>query len=375
MCVPGGVPRPMSRWSAMALVAAIGLLSAVSRAYAARAYGPEEEALIRRGIEFRKALDDLAARAEFQKAYDLTHSPRAAAQLGLAEFALGRWEDADAHVGEALRVPSDPFITKYRGELEESLATIKSHIARVDVVGEPTGAEVFVNGRGAGQLPLGGPVSVSAGQVDVELRAVGFKRQSRTVTLAPGQYQRMAMRLEREGDSGLALQGKAKLDVGPTNGSAPTGTTDSPPSNTPRAAGSSSSVHAVAKWSALGLGGAGLATGIASTFVYRSSLHTFEGLHNRGCFDNGGRAVDAAGNSVEECQPSLDSYRTARTWAIVGFVGAGVFAATWLVLMLTEPERDGPSRSAEQSVEKTKAAMRWTCAPSPSVGVTCAAQF
>jgi len=90
-------------------VALVAVALGAVPARAAKPYGPEEEALIRRGIEYRKALDDLSARAEFQKAYDLTHSPRAAAQLGLAEFGLGRWEDAEAHVSEALRKPSDPW--------------------------------------------------------------------------------------------------------------------------------------------------------------------------------------------------------------------------------------------------------------------------
>jgi hypothetical protein len=58
--------------------------------------------LIRRGIELRKAHDDPGAVPYFQKAYDLVHTPRAARQPGLAEQALGRWEDAEQHVREAL---------------------------------------------------------------------------------------------------------------------------------------------------------------------------------------------------------------------------------------------------------------------------------
>lgn len=164
----------------------------------------DEETLIHKGVELRRARDDLAARAEFQKAYDLTHSPRAAAQLGLAEFALGRFEDAEAHVSEALHAQSDPWINKHRKELDQSLANLQTHVARVEVIGDPLGAEVYVNGRLSGRLPLDNPVTVSEGQVDVELRAPGFERGSRTITLSGQQYQRLVIRLARDRGAAVA---------------------------------------------------------------------------------------------------------------------------------------------------------------------------
>lgn len=356
-----------------------GLTTMSHRAQAAKAYGTEEEALIRRGIEFRKAMDDLAARAEFQKAYDLTHSPRAAAQLGLAEFALGRWEDADAHVTEALRTPKDPFIAKYRTELDDSLTTIKNHIGRVDVVGEPPGAEVAVNGRVAGVLPLAAPVTVSAGQVDVELRAPGYKGLTRTVTVTPGQYQRMVMRLERDLPRGVAPGpvadggGPDARRTDPIGHGSSNPATDAQPA--PVAPPGAVSARGIAKWTALGLAGASLATGITSTFLYRSNVQEFESLHSHGCYDRGGQAVDEDGNAIAECQPSLNGYRTARKWQIVGFVGAGVFAATWLALMLTEPDRDEPQASPSGPPERASAALRWVCGPSSAVGISCATRF
>jgi hypothetical protein len=374
----------MFRRSAIALSLLGALVSSTTAVVAAPAYDPEEEALIRRGIELRKALDDEAARAAFQKAYDLTHSPRAAAQLGLAEFALGRWEDADAHVGEAMRAPKDPFIAKHRGQLEGSLVTIKSHLARVDVVGEPVGAEVFVNGRAAGQLPLSGPITVSAGQVDVELRAPGFKRASRTVALLAGQYQRMVMRLERPssapgGDSGARAESGGGTVTRPTTGSdnaRSSPATDADPAQGPEPTGDRAhSAHTVAKWTALGLAGAGLATGIASSLVYRNGVQTFQGLHNGGCYDSGGLAVDADGNRVPDCQPSLNTYRAARTWQIIGFASAGAFAATWLILMLTEPEPGDTPPSSSGNTAATGSAMHWACAPSLLGGFSCAARF
>ena len=81
----------------------------------------DAEKLIRHGIELRKAHDDEGAARAFQQAYDQVHTPRAAGQLGLAEQALGRWEDAERHVGEALRTGGDPWVAKNRATLDEAL--------------------------------------------------------------------------------------------------------------------------------------------------------------------------------------------------------------------------------------------------------------
>lgn len=357
------------------LVAAlVGSVGVAGWAHAAEPYGPEEEALIRRGIEYRKTMDDLAARAEFQKAYDLTHSPRAAAQLGLAEFALGRWEDAEAHVGEALRSPRDPFIIKYRAQLEESQATIKSHIARVEVIGEPVGAEVLVNGRIVGRLPMTVPASVSAGQVEVELRAPGFRAGSRSLNLSAGQYQRVVIRLEKESappQAQAARESAAVSSVSRREAGTPAAE-DGESGPAPAPAGPS--VHRIAEWTALGLTGAALATGLTASVAYKMNKDAFNSFHDGGCFDKGGTAVDGLGNRLADCQDALDNYKTARTWMIVGFASAGVFAATWAVLALTEPEDDATTQAGTTTARRSPT---WMCSPTAAAGpgATCAFQF
>src|SRR6478609_9704495 len=120
----------------------------------------ESDRLIRHGIELRKALDDEAAALEFQKAYDLIHTPRAAGQLGLAEQALGRWEDAEHHIREAMQASGDPWIVKNQAVLADALGIIQGHLGRVEVMGDPEGADVSVNGRKVGKLPLAEAVPV-----------------------------------------------------------------------------------------------------------------------------------------------------------------------------------------------------------------------
>jgi hypothetical protein len=339
-----------------------------------------EEALISRGVGLRKTGNDQEAREMFRKAYDRFHTPRSAAQLGLAEQALGRWEDAETHMGEALRFEDDPWIKKNLEPLKQAMTVIKSHIARVEVFGEPEGAEVLVNGRAVGRLPLPAAVSVSAGEVDVEARAPGFKREVRKLTLVGGQYQRLGLRLEKEAAASPPGEAVGRTSPSATSvgqAASPDGAEVDAKGADPAAATASdgdgpSPLRQAAKWTSLGLAGVGVVVGVTSTLVRMSKLNEFKSAHGGGCVDAGGRAVDVNGVPVPECQGPLNAYASARTWQLVGFVSAGVFAATWLVLLLTEPSAPPASRSNHAASAKRSAICGLT---GDLRGATCAFEF
>src|SRR5260221_6790394 len=120
----------------------------------AQAADSAEEALIREGIEHRRRQEDAAALPLFQQAYELHHSPRSAAQVGLDEIALGRWIDADRHLEEALAAPSDPWIRKNRTILRQALDNVGRQLGELEILGSPEGAEISVEGEVRGTLPL-----------------------------------------------------------------------------------------------------------------------------------------------------------------------------------------------------------------------------
>jgi hypothetical protein len=97
---------------------------------AAGAAGGDEDAQIRRGLELRRAGHDEAAQLELQQTYDQDPSPRAAAQLGFVEQALGQWARAKEHVDEALQTPDDPWIRRNRPIIEGARDTIAAHLTR-----------------------------------------------------------------------------------------------------------------------------------------------------------------------------------------------------------------------------------------------------
>jgi len=156
----------------------------------------EEDALIHRGIELRKQGNDRAALDEMQRAYAIKRAPRAAAQLGFTEQALGLWPDAEEHVHEALTATGDAWVRKYRTTIEAALATIRDHVGRVQIDGGEPGAQVTVNGRAVGSIPLRDSVPVNAGPVDVEMRASGYAPALKTVNVAAGELTRVSFTLQ-----------------------------------------------------------------------------------------------------------------------------------------------------------------------------------
>ena len=365
-------------WITRVRAAAVFIVIWTTGLGAGRAYATDAESeadkLIRHGIELRRALDDEAAAREFQRAYKLEPTPRAAAQLGLAKQALGLWEEAEPYVAEALRAAGqDTWATKNRAVLDEALGTIHRHLGRVEVIGDPEGAEVSVNGRRVGKLPLAQPVRVSAGQVDIEIRAPDYLSAQRTVTLVGGQYQRVVIHLTRveatkadlpkaeratlETDkASVAPQQDQQVPIGPA--ATATGSSDVE-------RGAPSRARTALKWTAAGLAVGGLAVGVLGTSLHSSNVTRFD---EHPCRNKGGSGVLIDGTPDATCQSLLDTFRTDQKVAIIGFAAAGAFAATWLFLFLTEPSpAGGPTANAS---------LRTFCTPSLSdLGFACTSRF
>jgi hypothetical protein len=135
-------------WTSCA-VAVLAVLAGTSQVQAGT---PDEaESLIQKGIELRRAHKDFEALGYFRQALAVAQTPRAYAQIALAEQALAHWVDAEQHLGAALSVGDDSWIRKNRAVLESSGATIRSHIGQLELTGEPEGARVRVNGSRRGR--------------------------------------------------------------------------------------------------------------------------------------------------------------------------------------------------------------------------------
>ena len=153
-------------------IAVAAVLSAAALSSPARADShddAEADAAIKRGVELRRHAKDQDALEEFRKAYALVKSPRALAQVGLAEQALGRWVDAENDLAEAMASKSDPWIRKNLSTLNGAVDVIRKHLGSLDVIG-PAGAELLIDGHSAGTLPLAKPARVPIGSLTIEVQ-------------------------------------------------------------------------------------------------------------------------------------------------------------------------------------------------------------
>jgi hypothetical protein len=184
------------------------------------------EALLRRGAELRKQDRHEEALDLFRKAHALSPSGRTLAQMGLAEFSLKSYVDAETHLVTALASDS-PWIAKNRAVLEQALGDVRKHVAIVTVAG-PAGTDVAVNGRSVGRLPLSEPLHIAEGQVRIEGTAPDRQPATLDVTLAGGKEFKASLDLApvpasvpalaptgaAAAPSGPALSGGATADTG-----------------------------------------------------------------------------------------------------------------------------------------------------------------
>jgi hypothetical protein len=353
-------------------LAGIGLAAALLSAPRAGWSAPADKGddLVSRGVKLRRAGDDQGALPLFQKAYETTHAPRAAAQLGFCEQALGQWTDAETHVTEALKAGDDAWVRSNRATLESSLVVIKSHIGRIEIAGDPVGAQVLVNGIVVGALPLPEPVRIPAGQVEIELRAPGYGRAVRSVRVDGGQFQKVALRAERQAPP-VAATPAAKppapaavaspppvASLPPTVASSPTVTVASAAASSDTAAGTPSSEgpgsapsvsasggsaeaapgwRAPVKWVSLGLGAAALGVGVYGILHNRSLVDQFDGGCGIDPVTGEARAPSGSLMTNAGCADLKRSYESASTLGLAGLIGAGVFGAAGVILWITEP--------------------------------------
>ena len=172
-------------------------LAAALAAPWARAESAEEAALIEQGVALRERGEDEAALGSFSRAWALGRGAHARAQMALAEYALGRWLEAEAHLREALAVTDDPWIDAHRAELTGQMGEIVQHIGALEVTSDAPGTELWLAGRRIGALPLAAPLRLPEGAVTLEARAPGYHPRTREVVVTHGAPGRVSFTLER----------------------------------------------------------------------------------------------------------------------------------------------------------------------------------
>jgi len=371
----------------LALSFAFAVLVIGTAGRTARAAGDEAtaDAAIRRGVELRKLGKDQDALEEFRKAYAAAKTPRALAQIGLAEQALGRWVDAEADLDSAVASKSDPWIRKNATTLNGALEVIRRHLGSLDVIG-PEGAELRVDGRAAGVLPLSRPARVPIGNLTIEVRKAGFFAVTRPISITPGELTRETVDLQPVAVAAPPVSSTPRpreglpqpMQAGGSGGgdeTLPNGTRPGPDSGGGTAADPGASAdrswHRTLGWTAAVGALLGAAGGVGA-LVYRSGKIT--NANDLACHvdDSKGTVNPEDPANAGRCSDLASAASGAKLGAIISFSAAGALAVTAVVLFATAPSSSGRSAAAAHST----ATAGLTCGPTIAVtGMACNLRF
>jgi hypothetical protein len=286
----------------------------------------DAEKLIKKGIALRSQRKDKEALEAFREANKLEASPRAVAQMALAEEALEDWVGAERDLEQAIASRSDAWIKSKIGPLEESLRVVREHLGTLQLEGT-AGAMVEVNGRALGKLPLESPLRVRAGSVTVLATLEGFVALER-ITSVPAQ-----------GEARVSLELQAKRDDAQKAPPAPP-----PPQASPSPSGPVTPEAAVARastekegsstlaWIAAGGAALGTAAGVVSLIIRAKNVAKYN--------DD---SICAPGNGltrIQNCPGARSAAYEAQTAAIISFAAGAALAITSAVLFVTASPED-----------------------------------
>jgi hypothetical protein len=264
---------------------------------------PETDVLVSRGIQLRAQGKDNEALEAFQQAAKVDPgSVRVQVHLATVYQALGNWLLADEYLTQALSQQNHPYVIRHRRVLDDAKRVIDENIGRLEVDGEPPGAEVRLNGRLVGSLPLAEPVRMTVGSYLLEVQRDGYYPMRRPIVLSGGGLVRESIRLEPL-PSG-ARGSSASFSAGPLGMTEP-GVDDGQP-------------RAWLTWTLAG------AAGVAGAVTLGAVLYREE--HAERWNDNS-QCLELNRTRSEVCGEERDKVETAETVALVSGVLTGLFAA------------------------------------------------
>jgi hypothetical protein len=317
-----------------------------STARLARAQSEDDpEKLIKQGNDMRRAGDNTRAYGYFKRAYDISHTPRAAAQLGLMEQSLERFAESERHFTEALAA-SDPWIDQNRGVLEDSRKKVRAHLGRVELQGVPSGTTVEIAGQPGVPLPPDGVIWIKPGDSELRIAAPAHEPATKKVSAAAGASVTVSVELPATPGATTAGSGGGPADTTTPPPKVDVVPPPPPPPGITAHGGDEGSGKRVA---GLATAGGGAAAVIAGVLFYRSASSKVDTINH----------AAATGGTYD---PSADNWKTLEYTGIGLMVAGGVAVAAGTVLyVLGRNEGSGGATTSD-------AGTRVGLAPTPRGG-------
>src|SRR5258706_518084 len=183
------------------LAGSIALWPALSKADPAHPT-PEQSERAHQLFQQSKPLQDAKKFPDAERllleAWELHHSPDIAANLGLAEAAMGKSRNAAEHLSFAIRNIMAGATPPQRNKIKKALELVKQEIATVRVIVEPSGAALSIDGSAIGKAPFDDDLFVEPGDRRFEATASGYTARGESLAAKKGEVQSIILKLEKE---------------------------------------------------------------------------------------------------------------------------------------------------------------------------------
>ncbi len=334
---------PRSRLAAAALALGTLLFAQSGRAAAppdaatrsaARDLAQQGGRLYKQG-ECKKAVD------LFDRAYKLVPAPTIELLKARCLVKLGRFLDATDAYEKVLHTdlgahPSKPFVRAV-AEAKPELAALRPRIPELKVSMKGPGASlarVTLDGHPVPPELVGVERPIDPGHYELSASAPGATTAHQTVSVAEGQHYVVVLHLAAAGASAPPPRPSAP-GTAPAHDLGRRGTL------------STGSTQRTWGWVGLGVGAAGLVTGVVTALMAGSRKSTLDG-------ECSGRVCPPSAKS------DLDTYRTLRTTSIVGYVVGFAGSGAGAVLLLIAPKRTADASRLQPYVGLATAGVRGT---------------
>lgn len=148
-----------------------------------------------RGIELYREGSLDAALVEFERAYESVPDYRVLYNLAQVQTQRGEYVEAISLFEKYLREGGARIVPERRAEVEQDLSKLNGRVARLWVESNTDGAELFVNGKHVGLLPLNQPVLINSGVCEIRVTKPGFEPRIHQVKVAGGEQPRVSLPL------------------------------------------------------------------------------------------------------------------------------------------------------------------------------------
>lgn len=268
------------------------------------------------GIQLADSGDCKGAIEKLSRAESLYHAPSILGRLGECQVAVGQIVLGTENLNRVVREELAPTAPKaFRDAKERAkgvLNTALPKIARLTVKVDPADAkpQVTVAGAAIPAALIGVERPTDPGTHEVVISAPGYLEQRKTVTLAEGGAQELAITLEKDPNAAAAAPPPAAVPPPVVVAPPPEPAADTAPKKS----------HTLA-YVALGVGGAGLVVGGITGFLALGKKGDLDGCQDQRC--------------PSSQKSKLDSAKTMATVSTVGFAVGFVGVGAGVVLLLT----------------------------------------